>query len=183
MICACLFRPQRQPLHATAAGLAHAAKKRRIGPKTILAACSLAISLGTAEMLFRSSLRDRGFAGTATPDQYQFYKYDHLLGWANAPGQARIFERAEFSYPLEINEHGMRQREIAKNKPAGTTRIAVVGDSFVWGIGVKNEDRFTELVEQDLQATEVLNFGVVGYGPIQYHLIPPPESWHSTPSL
>jgi hypothetical protein len=147
--------------------------KRAAGLKLIMAAASLGVSLLVAEMLYRSSLRAGGFAGTATPDQYQFYRYDSLLGWANAPGQTGTFKRPEFNYPIEINTHGMRQHELPKLKPARTKRIAVLGDSFIWGIGVADDDRLTELIENRLQSTQVLNFGVSGYAPIQYHLMVP----------
>lgn len=161
------------PEASTTPTLSKHARKRNTRLKTSLAVCSLAISLVIAEALYRSHLRGKGFAGTATPDQYEFYKYDPVLGWANAPGQAGIYERAEFSYPVGINSRGMRQHEVAQEKASGTTRIAVIGDSFCWGIGVKDEDRFSELVEQSLKDTEVLNFGVSGWGPVQYHLLTP----------
>ena len=145
----------------------------RLVPKIGLALLFLGISLSVIEVAYRWILESQGFTRTATSDQYQFYRYDSELGWANAPGLAGIFERPEFSYPIQINQHGMRQREIATQKPAGTTRIAVLGDSFVWGIGVPDEDRLTELVEKELPSTEVLNFGVSGYAPVQYHLMAP----------
>jgi lysophospholipase L1-like esterase len=44
-------------------------------------------------------------------------------------------------------------------------RIAVVGDSFVWGHGVEEEERFTERLEALLgPGFEVLNFGIAGFG-------------------
>ena len=36
-----------------------------------------------------------------------------------------------------------------------------MGDSFTWGIGVEDSDRFTEIVEKNNTSNyEVLNFGV-----------------------
>ena len=74
-------------------------------------------------------------------------------------------------YHVEINSHGMRDREYALEKPPGSRRIAVVGDSYVFGAGgVEHHELFTELLENQLAHTEVLNFGVPGYSPDQEYL-------------
>jgi len=62
----------------------------------------------------------------------------------------------------------MRQHPVKKRKAAGTYRIAVLGDSFVWGIGIDDKRRLTELIGGMLPHVEVLNFGTSGYGPVQY---------------
>ncbi|MGK0303400.1 MAG: hypothetical protein ACI89X_004293, partial [Planctomycetota bacterium] len=75
---------------------------------------------------------------------------------------------------LTINSAGMRDREYDLAKPAGTTRIAVLGDSHPFGSGVENDEVFENLFEVDLNAREgkdgagweVLNFSVNGYGPL-----------------
>ncbi len=106
-----------------------------------------------------------------TSNQYNFYRYDPLLGWSNIPGARGVFSRSEFSYDLNINSMGLRGPEITLDKPAGIRRIAVLGDSFVWGIGAADEELFTTLLGRSLPSTQVLNFGVAGYSPIQYHLL------------
>jgi len=75
------------------------------------------------------------------------------------------YKREEFEYTISINRYGMRQHPVSTKRKAGDYSIAVLGDSFVWGIGVADEDRFTEFLERELPGTEVLNFGVSGYGP------------------
>ncbi len=75
---------------------------------------------------------------------------------------------------VSINSAGMRDQEYDLQKPAGTTRIAVLGDSHPVGSGVDNDEIFENLMEVDLNARlgkpgaawEVLNFSVNGYGPI-----------------
>ena len=69
---------------------------------------------------------------------------------------------------VQINSHGFRDREYPLKKPAGTTRIVVIGDSIIWGHGVVLEDTFAKqletLLNNRLDGTyEVLNFGVSGY--------------------
>lgn len=106
-----------------------------------------------------------------TSNQYNFYRYDPVLGWSNIPDARGTFSRAEFSYELNINGLGLRGAAITTEKPAGTRRIAVLGDSFVWGIGAAEPELFTTLLADAMPATQVLNFGVAGYSPIQYHLL------------
>ncbi|MDX2290527.1 MAG: SGNH/GDSL hydrolase family protein [Hyphomicrobiaceae bacterium] len=106
-----------------------------------------------------------------TSNQYLFYEYDPKLGWANKPGVKGTFARQEFSYDLAINAHGLRGREVSLDKPAGMRRVAVLGDSFTWGIGASDAELYTTLLEKDLGQAEVLNFGISGYGPVQYHLL------------
>lgn len=63
------------------------------------------------------------------------------------------------------NSHGQRDRERSLQKPAGVTRILLLGDSVVEGYGLRE----SETISQQLEAlypdgpTEVLNFGVSAY--------------------
>jgi hypothetical protein len=65
-----------------------------------------------------------------------------------------------------VNRLGFREREIAKQKPANVYRIAVVGDSFTYGQGITEEERFSKVIERKLNNAkggyEVLNFGKPG---------------------
>lgn len=88
--------------------------------------------------------------------------------------------------PVQTNSCGMRERELPLVKPAGTFRIAVIGDSFTFGWGVTEQEAFPRQLEEILnslissaqrketrapgaaiQRVEVLNFGVPGYSPFQ----------------
>ncbi len=68
--------------------------------------------------------------------------------------------------PVDINRLGLRDREIAIPKPAGTVRILAVGDSVTFGYGVRLEETFLKLLEGRLNAKggaaryEVVNAGV-----------------------
>lgn len=68
---------------------------------------------------------------------------------------------------IRTNSHGMRWREVSRPKPSGVTRVAFLGDSFTFGcwsdsIETSFVGRFDTLVGDE--RTEVLNFGVGGYG-------------------
>ncbi len=78
------------------------------------------------------------------------------------------------------NEQGMRDRSYATDKPAGTFRIAFVGDSIGVGWGVDVDQRFESILERDWDARsrgsggpaiEILNCAVPGHSPGQrwYH--------------
>lgn len=144
---------------------------RRIVARALLVLGALAVALALAEAALRLSRpATSAYSVATTADQYRFYQFDERLGWVNAPGAHGTFARDEFRYEVAINSHGMRQREVALEKAPQTRRIAVLGDSFVWGIGVADADRATEQLAQRLDGVEVLNFGVSGYAPVQYLL-------------
>ena len=70
--------------------------------------------------------------------------------------------------PISINSHGFRDREYTEAKPAGVIRIAVMGDSVVWGHRVAQDETFAKQLEKILRekksgSIEVMNFGVAGY--------------------
>ncbi len=85
--------------------------------------------------------------------------------------------------PVQTNSCGMRERELPLQKPLGTYRIAMIGDSFTFGWGVDEVDAFprqlesflNKIIERNKSASivnkinsvEVLNFGVPGYSPFQ----------------
>ena len=75
-----------------------------------------------------------------------------------------------YQRPITINADGMRDRAFQIPKPPGVFRVAVLGDSIVFGWGVGDEENFPKLLERYLNAAaqpgarfEVLNFGVPGY--------------------
>lgn len=92
---------------------------------------------------------------------------DPLLGYELIPG-SRSFEDKVW---YRINRQGVRDgREFAIPKPAGTYRIAALGDSFTFGMAVEEKDTWPRRLEAELarrQAVEVINFGVMGYDTTQ----------------
>jgi hypothetical protein len=91
----------------------------------------------------------------------------------NQPGiTMRHYVPGEYSIELSSNSAGMRgEKEYRVEKPSGTYRIAMVGDSFVYGFGVTDEEVLSRRLEDLLHdrfgsdaVFEVLNFGVSGFG-------------------
>lgn len=71
----------------------------------------------------------------------------------------RWYRQGEVHY----NSMGFRGREFAAVKPPDVYRIAAVGDSFTFGNGVRQQDRYSEILQSHLPSHfEVLNFGVAG---------------------
>jgi lysophospholipase L1-like esterase len=76
------------------------------------------------------------------------------------------FARRWEAEKVRINNWGFREREFAAAKPESMFRIAVIGDSYTYGQGIDERERFTNLLEEQLTARsgrhEVLNFGRLG---------------------
>lgn len=90
--------------------------------------------------------------------------YDPELGWRPLPHIHKMGALWGQKRPAVMNSQGWRDAERSYEKPAGTRRIVVVGDSMVFGVGVDDGERFTEKLEQRLTRCEVLNLGVGAYG-------------------
>jgi lysophospholipase L1-like esterase len=97
-----------------------------------------------------------------SPERDRFWKYDSLLGWAHEPGQEGILETQQFRTVVRINENGLRDRQHSYERQNDSERILVLGDSFAWGYGVEESERFSELLEKSLDV-EMINAGVSGY--------------------
>ena len=69
---------------------------------------------------------------------------------------------------LRFNDVGFRGPTRTRTKPAGTCRVAVIGDSQISAIATQEDETFVRKLESGLQAIEasarweVLNFGVSG---------------------
>ncbi|HYP00359.1 MAG TPA: SGNH/GDSL hydrolase family protein [Pyrinomonadaceae bacterium] len=119
-----------------------------------------------------------------------FYSTDTVRGYALQPG-ASGWSRQEGEAYVRVNADGLRDRDHAKAKPAGTLRIAVLGDSDAEALQVPLEDAFWVLMEQRLQACpafagrriEVINFGVSGYGTAQELLTLRQKVWDYAPDI
>ena len=121
------------------------------------------ISTFFALLLSEVTLRLMGFDPLyVSPERDRFWKYDSLLGWAHEPGQEGIFETPQFRTVVRINANGLRDREHSYERQGDIERILVLGDSFAWGYGVEESERFSQLLEKSMDV-EVINAGVSGY--------------------
>ncbi len=102
-----------------------------------------------------------------------FYMHDDLRRFRFRPSAA-AWQLEEGEEYVRVNKLGFRDRERTISRPAGSFRIAVIGDSAVAGTQVSQEETFTQVVENLLQPrsngqVEVLNFGVPNYNLAQQY--------------
>lgn len=92
---------------------------------------------------------------------------DPILRYELVPGS----QGYAFGTDIRVNSAGFRDREYERDKPAGTRRLLVIGDSITFGNGLRPEERFTDRLEAryraEGKAVQVLNLGVTGYDPLQ----------------
>jgi len=119
-----------------------------------------------------------------------FYEEDIVRGWGLRPG-AHGWAIGEGKVYVRINSDGLRDRELPIQKPPGTLRIAVLGDSYVEGMNVSLEKTFPAVVEREVshcaavkdRKAEVINFGVSGYGTAQELLTLREHVWKYNPDI
>lgn len=94
------------------------------------------------------------------------FEYHPVIGYRYIPGLRARVRHEGGGYLVQCNRAGFRCRhEVTAEKPAGTFRIIVCGDSYTAGDGVSNAHRYTDLLESRLGSNvQVLNFGLPGTG-------------------
>jgi len=121
--------------------------------------------------------------GSFQPQAFTFFEYDPLLGWRNRPLKQGSFQTNESISQVSINQKGLRGKEYPYER-SQKPRILVLGDSFVWGYGVEEKERFTDRLETLFQGKiEVVNAGVPGYGLDQFLLFLETEGKKYRPDL
>lgn len=93
------------------------------------------------------------------------------------PNASGFWKMPEFNVSYSINSIGLRDREISRNKPTGTKRVLMLGDSFTEGNGVEAKDAFPARVQALVDAAglstrwEVINAGEGSYSPLLEYLL------------
>ena len=98
--------------------------------------------------------------------RHAFFQYDEILGWKLKPNKKAFLKNTK----VEINGHGLRDKEIPYKKPAGEFRIQFLGDSQLFGDGIEENDTFASLMENSVKSVCTINSGVIGYGTDQQFL-------------
>lgn len=133
----------------------------------VLVAATVLVMAGFFEIACRT------VADTGVQYDIEMWKYataikriaaDPAVGHEHTPGTtARLM-----GHHVAINSLGLRNAEVAPEKPAGTTRILMLGDSIVFGWGVAQDKTMSVELARDLAAggfgpAEVINTGVGNY--------------------
>lgn len=138
--------------------------------KALLAALSFAISLAFAEAAARLFWARRvGGLPAGTSDFY--YAYDHEGIRRHIPGKTgrqRSWD-GRGAVPIRINRLGFRGDDPPPGPVAGT--LAVIGDSVVFGTGMREEDTFCGLLAGRISAAggrwNVINAGLEDAGLVE----------------
>ncbi|MDT5159447.1 MAG: hypothetical protein QOH51_3804 [Acidobacteriota bacterium] len=154
------------------------------GPRLRVKLAVVAASVVVGLLIFEVFLRAVGFTYPI------FYQPDASRGYSLRPGIEGWYRKEGEAF-VRINGEGLRDREHAKQKPAGTLRIAVVGDSYAEAFQVEQEKAFWSVLERRLgecpalagRPVEVINFGVSGYGTAQELLTLREKVWDYSPDV
>ena len=106
---------------------------------------------------------------------------DTYLGLVHSPNNKFLYEKdtgETFSIWHETNALGLLGGKIDIDKPIGTERVLVLGDSFTEAFEVSSEENFCTLLQRYFDSDdaafgktyEVVNAGVSGYSPISEYL-------------
>lgn len=132
----------------------------------ILLVVSTALAIGAVEVAMR--LRD-WYPPPPNPistRQPSLYRAHDQMGYTLWPGKDTTYRyppNAPFELRLAANTDGLRDdRELGA--PDHRPRVLVLGDSFVFGDGVREEDRLTEVLERIEPGWRVDNAGMTGWG-------------------
>lgn len=131
-------------------------------------------SLSSIEELKKSAGRQR---------EVSIGKYDEDLGWAYEPNKEDTLITSDYSIDYKINSKGLRDEEYNYEKKNGIFRIVALGESHTFGEGIAFGRRYSEIIEQGLNNTEVVNMGVWGFGIDQALLYFEKEGFRYKPDL
>jgi hypothetical protein len=99
-------------------------------------------------VLLEIALHVVGYPRTKTSHQRFYVEHDPQRGWRNVPNADGWFSTDEYDVHLQYNSRGIRGPEIPYEKPPGTYRVVIFGDSFIEGYSVNREDRVAEQLEK-----------------------------------
>jgi hypothetical protein len=136
-------------------------KLRNLGLNVLVAVASLAVFFGLVEGLARLSgyapppaqadVFNQAFVETGHAENDLFVPHPSRI-WSLRPGF--VGQRDDWGARswITINAQGRRGTAVPLKKPAGTYRIALLGDSVAFGSGVQVKDIFAAQLEWNLNA-------------------------------
>src|SRR5262245_30566719 len=130
----------------------------------LLGGTLLALAIG--EVVVRALGR-----GDVTFERGRFHTFDPDAGWICQPELDLRYELpGSFDLRVRCNSRGLRDIEHSFEKAPGRLRIVCVGDSFMWGYGVEDDETFPSCLARSLANTETINLGVSGYSTVQEYV-------------
>jgi len=129
---------------------------------------TLTISLLVCVLLAEMAVRLVRPQARLTMEPGGLYEPDPPGRYRLSPGyRGRIFNRVEYSNEIRVNQLGLRGPELEPSA-ADRIRILSIGDSFIFGVGVEDDETFVarlaEGLEERGQRAEALNGGIPAFG-------------------
>lgn len=152
---------------------------KTVALKVLLIFLGIVVGLGVIEVYFRLFKPQKSFSKLEMSYAYNCYQKGDYYWLALKPNQNCLFHSnaAAFEdFKVKTNSLGLRSPEVVNPKPQGTYRILFLGDSYTFGLGVKENEAFPRLIENYLndnlpgKKKEVINAGLPGVGPGYYYL-------------
>lgn len=139
----------------------------RSRPLRIAAAVTLGCALAVlaAELVYRV-VRAPSLSPTTNP---AYVEHDDELGWRYTPLARARHATSEFDVDVRINSKGFRGADWPAD--AAGASVLVLGDSFAFGWGVKEDEVFSARIAGAHPAWKVLNAAVSGYATDQELLL------------
>lgn len=126
-------------------------RKRVLGAVLALALGFAALEAGL-RVVARATSRERGLT------------WHSDFGWAYLPNIEKRGEWWSANVPARTNSRGWRDDETPLERTDGVRRVVALGDSFTFGMAVDFGERFTERLEHDVRALDVVNLGLNASG-------------------
>lgn len=124
----------------------------------ILAGCCLALLLAEGFVrIFYPYSRDHVIPGG-------LFEINNDLGWKLKAGKRAVHHSRDFDVVYKINILGYRDKPRKLSKEENIYRILLYGDSQVFGWGIPESQRFSNLIEDQRSSLEIWNLAVPGYG-------------------
>lgn len=114
-------------------------------------------------VLFTVNLAGEGF----NQKQIKIEAFSKDLGWDLIPNSSKSQYNTDFLVTYNIDSDGFRKTVDQYSRDQSRKKIIVLGDSFVFGIGVKDEETMVSVAQKNLVRYQLINAGVSGYSPDQ----------------
>lgn len=152
------------------------AEKRRISlfGKVLLIIFGIVLGVLFAELCIRLLVKQR-IIDIDTQIISDTRIFSSQLGYINKPYSSRLHNLGKYRTTWNINKYGFRDFDYPTKKLLESRRILALGDSMMFGMGVESSESLPKILEtkvnrstESAHLTEVLNMGVLGYGPLEY---------------
>jgi hypothetical protein len=134
-------------------------------------AAPLALVLGSVAVVCGALVLAEVLVRLYAPDHLVLSRGVHVFsetyGWEPRHGISAVVEGKSVTF----NAGGYRGRELSLPRRGDRTRVVVLGDSIAFGLGVSDDETFTQLLDARGSGIEAGNLAVQGYGPDQELLV------------